>query len=273
MEVGTEQYPYTSKITFTMHSELASPYLPIYGNKVLANRFGTLDMHGIPRTPTWTFLETTATAGSSTIILQVPVDWKAGELIAIASTGYDGRDAEKVEILSVAADKKTITLTAPLAHKHFAATQTYGTDTIDMRAEVGLLSRNIKFRGEPLTSNAEEYGGTIFSHSTGDDSLTTRLSNIELTDTGQAFKVGRYSIHFHMIGAVHTSYIRGVAVHEGFNRALTIHGTTHLRIEDNVVFRVKGHAIFIEDGAETKNIVTGNLVMNTQRSMSLLNTD
>lgn len=256
-----------------MHSKLSSPYLPIYGNKVLANRFGTLDMHGIPRTPTWTFLETTAIAGSDQIVLQVPVDWKAGELIAIASTGYNGRDAEKVEIKSIASDKKTITLTTKLASKHFAATQTFGTDTIDMRAEVGLLSRNIKFRGEPETSNAEEYGGTIFSHSTGDDSLTTRLSYIELTDTGQAFKVGRYSIHFHMIGAVHTSYIRGVAVHEGFNRALTIHGTTHLRIENNVVFRVKGHAIFIEDAAETKNVVTGNLVMNTQRSMSLLNTD
>jgi len=60
MEVGTEEFPYTSKITITMHSDLLDPYLPIYGNKVIACRFCTLDMHGIGREPAWTMLETTA---------------------------------------------------------------------------------------------------------------------------------------------------------------------------------------------------------------------
>ena len=32
--------------------------------------------------------------------------------------------------------------------KHFAETQTFGSDTIDMRAEVALLSRNVVFRGD-----------------------------------------------------------------------------------------------------------------------------
>ena len=36
MEVGTEEFPYTSKITITMHGGLYDPYLPIYGNKVIA---------------------------------------------------------------------------------------------------------------------------------------------------------------------------------------------------------------------------------------------
>jgi hypothetical protein len=40
MEVGTEEFPYTSKIRFTMHGDISSPYLPIYGNKVLGVRFG-----------------------------------------------------------------------------------------------------------------------------------------------------------------------------------------------------------------------------------------
>ena len=34
-----------------------------------------------------------------------------------------------------------------------------------------------------------------------------------------------------------------------------------------------GHTIFIEDGIETKNIIDGNLVIKTNRSWSLLNTD
>ena len=56
MEVGTEQFPYTSKMIITMHGEKYSPELPIYGNKVIAVRNGVLDMHGIPRSPTWTEL-------------------------------------------------------------------------------------------------------------------------------------------------------------------------------------------------------------------------
>jgi hypothetical protein len=40
MEVGTEEFPYTSKIQFTMHGDVSSPYLPIYGNKVLGVRYG-----------------------------------------------------------------------------------------------------------------------------------------------------------------------------------------------------------------------------------------
>jgi hypothetical protein len=40
MEVGTEDYPYSSKITITMHGNIKSPYLPIYGNKVIGLHHG-----------------------------------------------------------------------------------------------------------------------------------------------------------------------------------------------------------------------------------------
>jgi len=65
MEVGTEEFPYTSKLTITMHGNVYDPYLPIYGNKVIAVRYGTLDLHGVERTPTWTLLDTTVEAGGS----------------------------------------------------------------------------------------------------------------------------------------------------------------------------------------------------------------
>ena len=68
---------------------------------------------------------------------------------------------------------------------------------METRAEVGLLSRNVKFRGDPETSKDNQYGSNIFIHSEGDDSVVARFSYIELENTGQAFKVGRYSIHFH----------------------------------------------------------------------------
>ena len=67
MEVGTEEFPYTSKLTITMHSDKYSPEIPIYGNKVIAVRNGVLDMHGARRDPVWTELESTVEAGAKSI--------------------------------------------------------------------------------------------------------------------------------------------------------------------------------------------------------------
>ena len=54
LEVGTEEFPYTSKLVITMYGNKQSPEIPIYGNKCIAIRNGVLDMHGAPRNPTWT---------------------------------------------------------------------------------------------------------------------------------------------------------------------------------------------------------------------------
>jgi hypothetical protein len=134
-------------------------------------------------------------------------------MIAVAPTGYNSREGEHRTITAVSDDKKTLTLDAPFEFKHFAEIQWFGDEFIDTRAEIGLLSRNVVFRGDPETSGPNQYGATIFLHSEGDDSLTARLSYTEFTDMGQAFKLGRYAIHFHMIGAVHNSYATGNAIH------------------------------------------------------------
>jgi hypothetical protein len=276
MEVGTEEFPYTSKLTITMHGNISSPYLPIFGNKCIAVKHSTLDMHGIQRVPTWSVLNETALPGATEIKMNQAVDWVAGEEIAIAATSYNGREGEKRRIASIDntnPDIPVITLDAPLDYKHFAMTQWYGDDFIDMRAEVGLLTRNVKYRGDPENSFPNQYGATIFLHSEGDDSLVARLEYIELNEVGQAFKVGRYAVHFHMIGAVHKSYCKGFGTHTSFNRAFTLHGTHYMRLVQNVAYDVKGHVIFIEDAVEKKNHIEGNLIMKAKRSWSLLNTD
>lgn len=106
-----------------------------------------------------------------------------------------------------------ITVDAPFEFKHFAGVQYFGDEFIEMRAEVGLLTRNILYRGDPETSAKNEYGAQIMVHSNGMETLTARIEYIELFNVGQAFQLGRYPIHFHLIGAVHNSYIRGNAIH------------------------------------------------------------
>jgi hypothetical protein len=68
-EAGTHEFPYTSKLTITMHSTVDDPYLPIYGNKVIGVRFGQIELHGTERPITWTDLKTTVEAGEDVITL------------------------------------------------------------------------------------------------------------------------------------------------------------------------------------------------------------
>ena len=146
---------------------MADPYLPIYGNKVIGCRYCTLDLVGPERVPSWTVLEKTSEAGTNTMILQQSVDWKVGEQISVASTDYDGRHSEERAIIKIDntnPNKPVITLDKPFEYKHFAMTQTFGSETIDMRAEVALLSRNVVFRGDVETSADNKYGATIFLH-------------------------------------------------------------------------------------------------------------
>jgi hypothetical protein len=76
-----------------------------------------------------------------------------------------------------------VTLNDPLSFKHFAGIDYFGTtapyDFIEMRAEVGLLSRNILYRGDPESSPDAQYGAHIMLHSPGDESLIGRIEYAE----------------------------------------------------------------------------------------------
>lgn len=76
-----------------------------------------------------------------------------------------------------------------------------------------------------------------------------------------------------MDGIVHDSYIENNVILNSVNRGTTLHGVQYLRIIRNVYYNCKGHTVFVEDGVETKNRVEYNLVINTEPSFSLLNTD
>jgi hypothetical protein len=130
MELGTEEFPYTSRLTITMHSKIDDPYLPIYGNKAIGLRFGVLDMHGVPKTPVWTTMEATVEKGASSIQLHEAVNWVAGDEIAVASTSYNGREGERRHIKEIDRtnpDRPILHLEEPLEFRHYAEDYEVGT--------------------------------------------------------------------------------------------------------------------------------------------------
>ena len=48
-------------------------------------------------------------------------------------------------------------------------------------------------------------------------------------------------------------YIKNAAIHDTYNRCVTVHGTNFLRVENNVTYNIVGHCFFLEDGIEHGN--------------------
>lgn len=206
------------------------------------------------------------------------MDWEVGDTLMITSTNYNQWEAELKKIIAVdnsSGTKTTVTLDSNFKHTHHAGVEVLGDlgDTLTIRAEVCLMSHNIVYRGDPETSSKNRFGAHIMLHSPGDETSVGRIENIQFHDVGQAFLLGKYPIHFHMIGRVTKSYVRNNAVRNSYNRGTTLHGVHYLRVSRNTYFNIMGHTIFVEDAAETKNLIEYNVVAGTKPSFSLLNTD
>ena len=111
-----------------------------------------------------------------------------GEQIVIAPTGYDNMEAEVKTIMAIDRTKPgnpVITLDSMLLYKHYSGIQHFGaTDFIEMRAEVGLLTRNIVYRGDEETSAINEYGAQIMVHADGQETLIARIEYVEFYNVG-----------------------------------------------------------------------------------------
>ena len=224
--IGTPKNPITSNITITLYGKKSDKQLPIFGNKMLAVHKGILEIHGIKREPTFTLLSETAALGTDTIKLKQAVDWKAGEVIVIASTDYDHLHSERRTIKSVI-DSKTLVLDSPLDYKHYSAIETYGGEKFPMECEVGLLTRNIVIKGDN-TSQETRYGGHLMVHGEEQEGTMARISYAEFKDMGQSTIVGRYPIHFHQNGDMMKSYVEGNSVHDSNARMITLHGVRYI---------------------------------------------
>ena len=56
-------------------------------------------------------------------------------------------------------------------------------------------------------------------------------------------------------------YIKNSAIHDTYNRCVTVHGTNFLHVENNVTYNTVGHCFFLEDGAEHGNQFVHNLAI------------
>jgi hypothetical protein len=252
LAIGTEAKPYTRKATITLTDNVKDEEMMGMGDRGIMLSGGTLNLHG-DRTNTWTKLANTAATGSNSIQVLNAVQWRVGDEIVLASTDFDPRQAERRTITAVSGN--TLTLDRKLDYMHFGKI----TYDVDERGEVGLLTRNIKIQASP---DAEQsfFGGHIMAMVTS----KVFVEGVELNRMGQSLQLARYPIHWHLMGDAKGQYIKNAAIHDTYNRCVTVHGTNDLRVENNVTYNTVGHCFFLEDGIEHGNEFVHNLAIQTK---------
>lgn len=203
--------------------------------------------------------------------------WQQGDQIVIASTDYDWEQAEERTIVFCPdCQKNQFRINEPVKFMHFGNVL-YG--AVDMRAEVGMLTKNVVIRGEMEAECPEFNENCHDSKVRGLDTFGAHIkilqnySNVhigyaELINVGQQTDNGRYPVHFHMTfdkkPGARVPYLRGNSIHNTFARCVTIHGTHGVQVLDNFCYNHMGHGFFLEDGGEKNNVFDGNLAMSTR---------
>lgn len=149
-----------------------------------------------------------------------------------------------------------VTLDRALAFAHSGTAPVYDGRRLEMRSEVGRLSRRIVIQGD-TASTAAKFGGHVMIMKSG----SAQIDGVEFVRMDQLNKLGRYPFHWHLLGDATGQYIRNCAVHQSFQRGIVVHGTQRTLVEGNVVYNTPGHNFSVEDPLAVGNIFTNNLAI------------
>jgi hypothetical protein len=255
LQAGTAAQPYLRNASITLFGTDTTQDLLGMGTKTISvGPGGLLKLHGEQRMA-WSKLSATAEPGASSIALKDDAaTWRAGDRLLIVASGFDPREAEVVTVTSVSGSN--VSFTPALKYRHVGLTQTYDGKTLDQRAAVGLLSRNIVIRGAD-DSDAAAFGGHVMIMGGGH----AQVSGVELTKMGQRGSAGRYPFHWHIAGDRAGNYLMSSSIHNSFQRAAVVHSTHNVMLDGNVVYNVPNHAlVWAEDGDEYGNTLSRNVV-------------
>ena len=147
LQAGTEATPFANNLNIKLlgakgdETHVLNPVTG-WGKAVIVT--GKFLLYGKTPTTVSTKLTAIAAAGATTITVASTTGWVAGNILGISPSYSNFFEYEKVTVVSVT--PTTVTFTPALKYGHYGSASAITNDvgTIDMRANVGLLDRNIK---------------------------------------------------------------------------------------------------------------------------------
>lgn len=269
-ECGTEAKRFTGKLLVTIKpgsfSALCSePQNPCSDKNIMIMNGGIIQMAGRLKNTKYLKLTKTAQKGQSEIFVSEAPDWAPGDRVALAPTGYNYLEAEDLIIESVVGNR--IKFTTPLQHRHYGELERLTLPTrrltIDQRAEVANLSRNIHFTSLGTAEEIDHRGAHMMVMKDG----FAYIDGVEFSKMGRMGEMARYPFHWHRVGYATGQYIRNSSIHHSFQRCVTIHMTHNAEVSSNICYDHYGHGFFMEDGNERGNKIINNLGILTRRPL------
>jgi hypothetical protein len=282
---GKEGAPYTNRAIITLTGAPTGTNDGVArGLQVLG---GKLELYGVAPSPAWTKLNSHAEAGAKMFTLASTVNWEAGSVLAVGPTDFYG--VSETERLTVAQNNGLTLITNEPISKFRWGRMQYMTanglsltppaqdyippaapapTSLDQRAVVANLSRNIVIQG--ADDGAWHSSGFGAHLRIMDKNSKVMIDGVELRRVGQSGVNGRNPIQWHMlsykpdgteIGDATGHVVRNSSIWSSSNRCIVIHGTNGVTVKNNICQDIKGHAFYLHDGVERRNLIEGNLAL------------
>ena len=232
------------------HDIMGQPFVVICGARMtLKGSTGTIldTQWGYTYSRLWTTLQSSAPSGTNTLALSQKVDWPVGAEIVVTSSSFNHLETEIATITSTQLidGKTSLVLRAPLKYRHYGGQETVGTKILNESSEVALLKRSISIEGTPVTSGKNSLNGNPIQGSAHLMFMNTpglvQVDGVEFKSMGRTGEMGRYPIHWHMVGSVPGHHIKNSVIRNSLSRCVTVHRTNQVQVINNVCVNHLGH--------------------------------
>lgn len=294
LRIGTEHVPFEQKAVITLNDlDTAASVMDMGTRGIMVT--GNLELHGSTPEVLWTKLDAHAPAGSTTLTVVDPLNWKVGDQVVIAPTDYYQAGGgvsvtQRVEVEGLSQRELVISegLNAhrwgllqyptpdgmsldPASTTAPAVPDTDSKSTplvLDERAEVANMTRNIVVQAPDDSLWHSGFGVHTMIMPSG----TAHVEGVEFKRAGQRARLRRYAFHWHMLSYSGTEtledavgqYFKSNTINSSANRGVVVHGTNGVLVQNNIIFDIRGHGFFLEDAVERRNVIDGNLIFHVR---------
>ncbi len=263
---GTAANRFDGEVSFIIQNNRAFPNHPDHGERaIVVMNGGTLELHGQTAKAGFTRLIQDVSKSDTSLTVENASGWETDDQILVTTTSTYPDQTESLT-LGDNCPGDTCALAGDFNYFHYGSGQQIyigagenGQDlTVDMQAFVANVQRNIKIRGanDSYWNSVDPKGAHLMIM----PGAAAYIDAVEFNRMGQQMILARYPVHWHHAGSVAGQYIRNSAIRNSASRCVTIHNTHQAEVSNNLCFNVQGHAIFLENGNEIENTITGNLI-------------
>ncbi|NXA42512.1 PKHD1 protein, partial [Eudromia elegans] len=298
LHVGSSKAPFHHKAHIYLYGSLhSSPVFP-YGIKFMAVRNGTLSMHGWMPKVAVTHLKSPARAKDTRLVLQEPVDWRAGDEILVGGTGLGDAPQQEERAVIESVNSTELYLTSPLRYFHSVGEEGVNGQVVPLSALVALISRRVVVQGNVTRERmshlrqcanagvsgdgsrclyqrserklgSQDLGAVVVVEALQGEDSHLWVEGVQFRHMGQAFRHHRSALTIMGNTQIADSYIRGSCILDSFGQGLHLTGISNLTVDSNIFFNISGHGILLGEGLEKGNRVSNNIVIGLSGSDGL----